>query len=121
MASVAERIEAIVAAARRPVPEIRERKGFKHKVTGEVFSPFGMPAQARREDFDVVTTGFVYVSAHEGTTYAPRHFATADEARQSFIAHLDKCDAKFRAELEGMAPAELARQAEYWLETRKAG
>ena len=116
-----ELIESIVAAARRPVPEIRERKGYKHKVTGEVYSPMGMPAQARREDFDLVTTGFVYVNASEGTTYSPRHFGTAEEARESFTAYRDRGDARLRAELEGMTPARLAEVAESYLKTRKAG
>lgn len=111
-------IDAIVAASRKPLPEIRESFHLRHKVTGKTHSPFGMPFNFKAVDYEDISVGFAYVDAN-GTTYGTRA-KTREELVERFEKHQDAQAKEFRAALEQqMNDAQLEEQAKYWLKQRQ--
>ena len=108
---------AIADASRRPCPPVVPVR-YVPCSDGHARSPFGIP-----HGVTVTGPGFIHHYAYKGergTTYAPRMFATEDEAREHFEDVETRNVERFRVELLTMSPAELNRQAAYWLPTETA-
>lgn len=117
--TVAQRIEAIVAAARKPldtvVPVLRE----KHKVTGKMYSVFGMPFNFKAEDYETVTIGYALRDDKSGVMYGVVE-PTEQAVRDRQAARQAHNDAEFRATLQAMSPKQLEAQEKYWIKENAA-
>jgi len=104
-------INAILAAARRPLPKIREIRELEC-TDGKWRSPFGVP-------HGVGTTGQRRVAGYafvdkNGITYGKRE-ATREALIERHNKVQDEEMAQFRAQLEQSDDARLQAKAEYWL------
>ncbi len=107
-------INAILAAARKPVPEIAE---IRHLLCsdGMYWSPFGIPFGVTVDNATPAkVVGYAYRDGVTGTTFGTRR-QTREELVKSWNAWQDKQEAEFRAILEAGSAEELATKAAYWL------
>lgn len=106
-------ITAILDAARRPQPAIAESIHYRHKETGKIYGPNGLPFAFKLTDYDEVHVGWHFVD-HNGCGYGQREIT-----KEALIARHDLREANarahFRAELEKMNDKELAEQVAYWI------
>jgi len=105
-----DRIEAVVAAARRKPDEIvasRTRLGSN----GKWYTVFGVPLGVTLTD-EVRIEGYVY-RGKDGCTYGQR-YPTPEAAAEAHKQRQDKNDQDFRDALLEMTEDELRAQERYW-------
>jgi hypothetical protein len=111
-------IEQIIEAARKPMPEIVEKRellGTDGKwYVGDL--PIGVDV-ARDVDPHVRVVGFVFRS-REGTTYGTRE-PTREALEARFNAAQEREMIVFRSDLEDRVDEKLQECADYWLGDRK--
>lgn len=107
-------IESIVNASRRPCPTIVELRRARNKITGQVHSTFGLPANFRAEDYETFSAGYVYKDIRSGTTYGIV-YKTRESAESEHAARDFATAAVFRTALEEMDDNRLGEQAAFWL------
>ena len=107
-----ERISGILAAARKPVPQIVPSVKLlcdDGKWRGAMGIPWGVKTTGEKK-----TVGYVFRDARSGTTFGVLHPTEAD-AVKSWNANQDEQAAGFRAILEAATEEEFNSQAGYWL------
>lgn len=114
----AQIIDEILAASRRPVPEIVETVTMLCD-DGKYRNAFGLPHGVHFVDpVERRSEGFVYRSS-EGTTSGKRH-ASHQAALDNWNDAEDVKAADFRVHLESASDQELGSQAIYWMRQAKA-
>jgi hypothetical protein len=105
-------IDRIVAAARRPCPQIVEAVRFVDPETGRGFLWNGVPASV--DASKLVRTVFGYVYFDGACTYGQR-YPSREAAEQAHEERQRRIDERFRQELLAMPPERLSERAAYWL------
>ena len=108
-----ETIDAILAAARKPCPEIVPVIRYHNVKTGHTCGMLGFPVNANHDDYERVDAGYCFADKN-GTRYGKPE-ATAEALRQRHEDDQDREMADFRANLESSDEERLAEQAGYWI------
>ena len=104
-------IDAILAAARKDVPNIVEQREYLCS-DGQYRKVFGIPNGVTMTD--KYRFFFTY---HDGSSAYGKRFESVKDAISNWERLVENSTNEFRTVLEGMNQAELSRQAEYWLKS----
>lgn len=109
-----ETINAILKAARKPCPKIVPAVRFRHKDTGALYLPCGVPYRVSNDQLERVEIGFVFYDEQNGTTYGTVT-ESEEKLRSDWEKNQDEQMDQFRKDLEGRDSEGLQSAVDYWL------
>lgn len=108
-----QKINAILDAAQKPLPEIAKRYTLRDTESGRVYQstmmvPYGRAGHMERHKAYYVLTD------RDGSAYGTRH-KTREAAKAEAKRHQQNSREEFRRALVAMTDEQIEQQAEYWL------